>query len=214
MTRLKCDDRRMGFYAKYILPWGIDMACSMAIITAKRQLVVPQAEGIVLELGIGSGHNLPHYDPEKIKKVIGIDPDAAIWKRSAQRRAAVGFPVERIGLSGEEIPLDNNSVDNVLVTYSLCTIPDPVAALREARRVMRPGGRLIFLEHGEAPEENIRKWQSRIDPVWKRLAGGCHTGRPIPKIIEEAGWTLENLNQGYIKGPKPLAFNYWGTARE
>jgi len=203
----------MRFYARHILPWGIDFACGMKMITAQRRRVVPEAEGVVLELGIGSGLNLPHYDPAKITKLIGIDPDEAIWKRAAKRREAAAFPVERIGLSGEDIPLEDKSVDNVVVTFSLCTIPDPVAALREARRVLRPGGQLLFLEHGEAPDASVRKWQRRIDPVWKRLAGGCHSGRPIPTIVAEAGWTIDRLEQGYIKGPKPLAFLYGGSAR-
>jgi SAM-dependent methyltransferase len=121
--------------------------------------------------------------------------------------------VERIGLSGEDIPLDDNRVDNVVVTYSLCTIPDPVKALGEMKRILKPGGRIFFSEHGMAPDENVRKWQNRIDPIWKKIAGGCHTGRDIPDLFAQAGIDFENLEQMYIPGPKPLGYNYWGTAR-
>ena len=156
----------MGFYAKHILPRCLDAACGIGPISKQREKVVPHAEGVVLEIGIGSGQNLPFYNPDKVSKIIGVDPDEHIWKRSAKRRADCQIEVERIGLSGEDVPLDTNSADTVVVTYSLCTIPDAVKALREMTRILKPGGKILFTEHGKAPDEAIHKWQRRIDPLW------------------------------------------------
>lgn len=203
----------MSFYNRHIMPRFINCVCGMSEISDQRQKVVPGAEGLVVEIGIGSGLNLPHYDPAKVSKVIGIDPDEQMWKAGRDRISQSAVPVERVGLSGEQIPLEKHTADTVLVTYSLCTIPDAVAALQEMRRILKPGGRLLFLEHGAAPEEGVRKWQARIDPVWKRLAGGCHSGRPIPQLLDQAGWKIDELSEGYISGPKPLAYNYWGSAK-
>lgn len=202
----------MGFYNQYIMPSLINGLCGMSEITDQRRKVVPQAEGVVVEIGIGSGHNLPHYDAGKVIKVIGIDPDEHMWKAGRDRIRLSAVPVERVGLSGEQLPLDRHMADTVLVTYSLCTIPDAVAALCEMRRILKPGGRLLFLEHGAAPEQSVRKWQGRIDPVWKQIAGGCHSGRPIPKLLEQAGWKIAGMEEGYISGPKVLAYNYLGSA--
>ncbi len=202
----------MGFYNRHIMPNLINGLCGMSEITDQRRKLVPQAEGVVVEVGIGSGHNLPHYDAGKVAKVIGIDPDEHMWKAGRKRVRLSSVPVERVGLSGEQIPLDRHTADTVLVTYSLCTIPDAAAALQEMRRVVKPGGRLLFLEHGAAPEASVRKWQARIDPLWKRIAGGCHSGRPIPNLLEQAGWKIEEMSEGYISGPKPLAYNYLGSA--
>ena len=203
----------MEFYDRHVMPWLIDKACALSVVSAQRQKVVPRATGVVMEVGIGSGLNLPYYDPNQVSKIIGVDPDDQLWKRSARRRSSLPVPVERIGLSGERIALPSESADTVVVTYSLCTIPDPVAALTEMRRILKSGGELLFLEHGEAPSQRVRKWQRRIDPVWKKLAGGCHSGRPIPNLLEEAGWKVHRLEEAYIPGPKVLAYNYWGAAR-
>lgn len=203
----------MGFYARHILPCCLDKACSIGPIEKQRAKIVPFAKGKVLEIGIGSGLNLPHYDPAKVESVTGVDPDEHIWKRSQDRREAVDFPVERIGLSGEDIPMESDSIDSVVVTYSLCTIPDPVRALREMRRVLKPGGDILFCEHGRAPDTNVVKWQKRIDPIWSKIAGGCHSGRDIPGLITQAGLEIDALHQQYIPGPKVLSYNYWGRAR-
>jgi len=202
----------LGFYERHILPFCLDKACGIGPIEKQRAKIVPLAKGRVLEIGIGSGLNLPHYNPEKVSSVIGVDPDAHIWARSEARRAAVEFKVERIGLSGEEIPMENDSADTVVVTYSLCTIPDPVLALREMRRVLKPGGEILFTEHGRAPDRQVEKWQARIDPLWSKLAGGCHSGRDIPELIRQAGLETLELYQQYIPGPKILSYNYWGRA--
>lgn len=202
----------MGFYSTKILPKVLDLACGSKPMEKQRQKVIPQATGEVVEIGIGSGLNLPHYDPAKVTRVIGIDPDDAIWHKASARVAACQFPVERLGLSGERLPLEDACADTIVVTYALCTIPDPVAALREMGRILRPGGHILFTEHGRAPDTRVARWQQRIDPVWKRLAGGCHTGRDIPSLFEQAGLKLARLEQMYIPGPKVLSYNYWGAA--
>jgi ubiquinone/menaquinone biosynthesis C-methylase UbiE len=179
----------------------------------QREKVVPRAEGTVLEIGIGTGLNLPFYDPEKVERLIGLDPSETSWELAAKRAAHLDFDVEFIGLPGEEIPLHDASVDTVLVTYSLCTIPDPIAALRGMARVLRPGGKLIFCEHGRAPDASVVKWQDRINPVWRRLAGGCHLNRDIPGVLRQGGFEISDLQQNYLPGtPKFAGFNYWGAA--
>lgn len=203
----------MGFYAKHILPVCLDKACGIGPISKQRQKVVPLASGTVLEIGIGSGLNLPFYNSEKVSKVIGVDPDEHMWKRSAKTRAKTSMEIERIGLSGEDIPLDKNVADTVVVTYSLCTIPDPVKALKEMTRILKPGGQILFTEHGKAPDANIHKWQNRIDPLWGKIAGGCHTGRDIPELFRQANLQFDSLEEMYIPGPKILSYNYWGAAR-
>ncbi len=203
----------MGFYAKHILPFCLDKACGIGPIEKQRVKIIPFAKGRVLEIGIGSGLNLPHYNPALIETVIGVDPDEHIWTRSQSRRDAANFPVERIGLSGEDIPMNSDSVDTVVVTYSLCTIPNPVKALREMRRILKSDGEILFCEHGRAPDSKVAKWQRRIDPIWSKLAGGCQSGRDIPSLIDQAGLKTTELNQQYIPGPKILSYNYWGRAR-
>ncbi len=202
----------MGFYARHVLPRLLDAACGCGSITYQRELVVPQASGDVVEIGIGSGLNLPFYDPARVSSVTGIDPDDAIWALAADRASACDFPVRRLGLSGERIDLPDASADTVVITYALCTIPDPEAALREAARLLKPDGRVLFTEHGLAPDRSVARWQRRIDPVWSRIAGGCHSGRDIPAIFRRAGLRLHDLQQGYVPGPRVLAYNYWGAA--
>ena len=204
----------MGLYSKHVLPLCLDKACGIGPITKQREKIVPLAEGVVLEIGIGSGQNLPHYNADKVTKIIGVDPDDHIWKRSEGRRASCPIDIERIGLSGEEIPLASNSADSVVVTYSLCTIPDPVKALREMARILKPDGKILFSEHGKSPDAAVHKWQNRIDPLWKKLAGGCHSGRDIPALFDQADLKLRDLKEMYIPGPKVLSYNYWGVATE
>ena len=204
----------MGLYSKHVLPLCLDKACGIGPITKQREKIVPLAEGVVLEIGIGSGQNLPHYNADKVTKIIGVDPDEHIWKRSEGRRASCPIDIERIGLSGEEIPLASNSADSVVVTYSLCTIPDPVKALREMARILKPDGKILFSEHGKSPDVAVHKWQNRIDPLWKKLAGGCHSGRDIPALFDQADLKLRDLKEMYIPGPKVLSYNYWGVATE
>jgi len=204
----------MGFYEKYILPRFINCACSTKPMMKQREKVVPGASGTVLEIGIGTGLNLPYYDPARVEKLIGLDPSEKSWELAAKRAANLDFEVEFIGLPGEEIPLDAASVDTVLVTYALCTIPDPVAALKGMSRVLRPGGELIFCEHGIAPDTTVQRWQARINPAWRAIAGGCNLNRDIPALLQQAGFSMNSLEQEYIPGtPKFAGYNYWGGAR-
>ncbi|MFC3711676.1 class I SAM-dependent methyltransferase [Sphingoaurantiacus capsulatus] len=202
----------MGFYDRHILPKVLHLACGMKPIRYQRRKVVPEASGRVLEIGIGSGLNLPYYDPAKVEKLWGLEPAAEI--RQMAEKAAVGapFPIEFIGLPGESIPLDDASIDTVVTTYTLCTIPDAVATLREMRRVLKPGGKLLFSEHGKAPDAEVKRWQDRLDTVWGHIAGGCHLNRDIPALLREGGFAVEKLDTMYIPGPRPLSFNYWGSA--
>ncbi|HEX7777384.1 MAG TPA: class I SAM-dependent methyltransferase [Parvibaculum sp.] len=204
----------MGFYEKHIVPHLINCACATKPVEYQRKKVVPLAEGTVLEIGIGTGLNLPYYDASKVKKVIGLDPSEVSWKLAGERAKALPFPVEFIGLPGEQIPLDDKSVDTVLVTFSLCTIPDPAKALEGMRRVLKPGGKLIFCEHGAAPDESVRKWQDRINPVWGVIFGGCNLNRKMPAIIEGSGFKIADLQTMYLPStPRIAGFNYWGVAQ-
>ncbi|MCF6219542.1 MAG: class I SAM-dependent methyltransferase [Robiginitomaculum sp.] len=202
----------MGFYNRHILPHVLDCACATKPIRKQRAKIIPLAYGDVVEIGIGSGHNLPYYDQDKVSKLIGIDPDEYVWKKAAAKRTKFHKPLERIGLSGESIPLPDACADTVVVTYSLCTIPDPIKALREMKRLLKPGAKLLFCEHGQAPDTNVHKWQNRIDPIWKNIAGGCHSGRDIPTLLKGAGLSIDVIEQDYIPGPKILSYNYWGQA--
>ena len=180
---------------------------------AQRKLVVPQAIGTVLEIGIGTGLNLPFYDPSQVDRVIGLDPSHTSWKLAASRAANCKFPIEFIGLPDDRIPLDDESVDTVLITYSLCTIPDPVSALHGIAKVMKPSAQLIFCEHGIAPDSKVAKWQNRLNPIWNRFAGGCDLNRDIPELIVAGGFRIESQETGYLEGiPKFANFNYWGRA--
>lgn len=202
----------MGLYEKYVLPKCLHWACNMKPIHKQREKVVPLAAGEVLEIGIGSGLNLPYYKRENVAKLWGLEPAEEMRAMAAKRAEEVGMEVEFLGLPGEEIPLEDNSVDTVLMTYTLCTIPETERALRGMSRVLRPGGRLIFCEHGAAPDAKVRRWQERINPLWKRIAGGCHVNRAIPELIESGGFCIDAMETMYIPGWRPLTFNYWGTA--
>ena len=202
----------MSFYEDYCLPHVINLACGMKAIRKQRHKVVPIAEGRVLEVGMGSGLNIPFYDPRKIDLVWGLEPSAAMRRRAAKAVSAASFEIRWLDLPGEEIPLDDASVDTVLLTYTLCTIPDWQTALQQMRRVLKPSGKLIFCEHGEAPDPSIRRWQSRLNPLWQKIAGGCHLDRPIPAYLQTAGFDIQTMETAYIPGPKVATFNYWGTA--
>ncbi|MFP6662613.1 MAG: class I SAM-dependent methyltransferase [Deltaproteobacteria bacterium] len=202
----------MGFYERRVLPAMLDFAMSQPPIMHQREKVVPRARGRVLEIGLGSGLNLGFYDAEKVDVVLGLEPSAELKQRAAPRAAKADVPLEMVGLIGEDIPLESESVDTVLVTYTLCTIPGVDAALAEMRRVLRPAGELIFCEHGLAPDANVARWQARVEPIWKRLAGGCHLTRDIPKLLQSAGFEVRDLEQLYLPGPRIATYNSWGTA--
>lgn len=204
---------RLGeLYDTRLLPYLLDWACGVRPVSRQRAKVVPLARGRVLEIGIGTGLNLPHYDKSQVSEIIGLDPGTELHGLARKRSREAGVEVELVGLSAERIPFDDASFDTVVVTYTLCTIPDPVAALQEMRRVLRPDGRLLYCEHGLAPDESVRAWQRRMTPAWAKIAGGCHLDRDIPALLRAAGFRLPDLQSLYLPGPRPLVFNYWGTA--
>lgn len=203
----------MKWYEEYCLPYLINCACSMRAIDKQREKVVPLAHGKVLEIGMGSGLNLKHYDRAQVEHLWGLEPSEGMRKKAQSNIVNSGLNVEWLDLPSESIPLADNAADTIVLTYTLCTIPDPVSALKEMRRVLKPEGRLLFSEHGIAPEPSVQKWQARINPVWKKIAGGCNLNRDIPSLISSVGFHIGSLQQCYIKGPKVAAYQYWGQAQ-
>ncbi|WP_323846556.1 class I SAM-dependent methyltransferase [Microbulbifer magnicolonia] len=204
----------MGFYENHCLPHLINCACGLKAFRSQRQIVVPQARGRVLEVGFGSGLNLPYYDPARVEFVWGLEPSAGMRRRARDNVGNSPLDVRWLDLPSEQIPLEDNSADTVLLTYTLCTIADWRRALTEMRRVLRPGGVLIFSEHGSAPDAGVREWQERLNPYWGRAFGGCNLNRPIPRLIEQMGFSIQSMESGYILAPKFAGFNYWGVARQ
>lgn len=202
----------MRLYDTHILPNLVHFACSLRPAMEQRAKIVPLARGLVLEIGIGSGLNLPYYAAEKITKLWGLDPSPAMLGKAEARAHRVRFEIEFLAGQGEEIPLATGSVDTVVITYTLCSIVGVEQALQEMVRVLRPGGQLLFCEHGVAPDVRVRRWQERINPIWKSLGGGCHLNRDIPSLIEQGGFRVEALRAGYISGWRPATYNYWGVA--
>lgn len=203
----------MNWYDRHILPWLIDFACGLPMVQARRQMLVPQARGRVLEIGMGTGRNLPFYDRSKLTQLVGVDPALQMHPLAQRRSDKAGIAVELVGRSAERLPLADDSFDTVVCTYTLCSIPDPAAALHEVRRVLKPGGQFLFCEHGRSPDPAVARWQDRIQPCWTPLAGGCHLDRDVPALLRDAG-LLAKLEQGYISGPRVLAYNYWGQAQK
>ena len=204
----------MNIYEKYCLPHLINRACSLKIVQQQRAKIVPLAEGRVLEIGMGSGLNIPFYNPKKVEIVWGLEPSEGMRKIARENIQKAPFELRWLDLPGEEIPLEDNSVDTVLLTYTLCTIPDWLTALQQMRRVLKPQGKLLFCEHGEAPDGNIRRWQQRINPAWKKIAGGCHLDRPIPAYIKQASFSIKTMESQYLpSSPKFAGYNYWGIAQ-
>lgn len=202
-----------GFYDRHIAPWLVHGACSLGVITEQRQKVVPLAEGDILEVGIGSGLNIPHYDADKVKSVIGVDPDPKMYEIGRSRRENAEFPLEVLKESAEKLSLESESIDTALVTYSFCTIPDPASALSEIRRVLKPTGRLLFCEHGRSTNPGTARWQDRLNPFWKRLAGGCNINRDMSGLIRGAGFSLETIENYSLPGtPGFVGFHYRGSA--
>lgn len=202
----------MGLYGKYILPTVINTICSMPSITSQRQKVVPFAKGRVLEIGMGSGLNLPYYDSSKVEFVLGLELCTKMRTLAKKRAKNLKLDVKFIDQACEDIPLESKSADTVLITYTLCTIPQAVKALNEVRGILKTGGELIFCEHGRAPDKHVQAWQNNVNPIWKRIGGGCHLNRPIPEIIIEGGFKINVLNSKYINTIKSLSYNHWGWA--
>ena len=204
----------MSFYERYCLPHFLNFVCRLKDIQDQREKVVPLAHGRVLEIGMGSGLNIPFYNVNKIELVWGLEPSEGMRKKAQTNLKRAPFEVRWLDLPSEDIPLEDNSVDTVVLTYTLCTIPDWHKALQQMRRVLKPSGSLLFCEHGEAPDESVRKWQKRINPLWGKIAGGCHLNRPIPRYLEGGGFKIKKIDSAYIPGPKIVSFEYWGAASQ
>ena len=200
----------MSVYDKYIVPRITNFFCRHKTLTSQRKKVVPQAKGRVLEIGFGTGLNLGFYDSARVQHIWGLDPSASMWMMVETE--SYPFGIEFIQASAENIPLDQNSVDTILTTYTLCSVPNIIAALKDMRRVLKPGGKLLFCEHGAAPNKKVRKWQNRLNPFWSKLAGGCNLNRPIPTLLEKGGFKVQKMDTMFLPVWKPAAFNYWGAA--
>ena len=202
----------MGFYSDIILPRLCDLAMRNKRLVPFRERVIGAAEGRVLEIGVGSGLNLPFYRPP-VREVLALEPAPRLvtMARSASRGASI--PVSFLEASAEAIPLEDHCVDTIVTTWTLCSIPRAAAALADMRRVLRPGGKLLFVEHGLAPDEGVRRWQDLMTPAWRCISGGCHLNRPIRSMIEGAGFRIDRIETGYMPGPKPMTFMYEGSAR-
>jgi ubiquinone/menaquinone biosynthesis C-methylase UbiE len=200
-----------SWYERHVLPYLLDIACGLSPIAKQRRKVIPQAAGRVLEIGIGTGLNLAFYDKGRVEQLVGIDPARQMHALARKRSQRLGLPVELLQLSAEQLPAASGSFDTVACTYSLCSIADPHAALCEMRRVLKPGGKLLFAEHGLAPDASVARWQVRLEPYWSKIAGGCHLTRDVPRLLTEAGFSA-TMETGYVAWPKTLAFNFVGTA--
>ncbi|GAB5469439.1 MAG: class I SAM-dependent methyltransferase [Rhodospirillales bacterium] len=202
-----------SWYARHVLPRLMDLGCGAASVTALRRALLPEASGRVIEIGLGTGRNLPFYDPAKVARVIGVDPAGAMLLRARTRAEAQAFPVELRALSGEALPFETGEADSLVCTFSLCSIADPDAALAEMRRVLKPDGLLFFAEHGASPEPGVRRWQDRVNAPWGRIAGGCNINRPMVELIEAGGFALRRTQSAYLKGsPKILSYCTSGVA--
>lgn len=202
----------MGFYDRHILPHLIECACGMGDVMKARSQIVPRARGRVLEIGIGTGLNLSFYDASRVEHICGVDPAAQMHPMAQRRAQAISIPVETLPLVIEQIGAETASFDTVVTTFTLCTIPDPVPALQEMRRVLKPGGELLFCEHGTAPDAGPRRWQERLTPLWRPIAGGCHLNRDIPALVAAGGFRVAELQARYLPGPRPFTYVYSGSA--
>ncbi len=206
----------MNPWERYVVPNLIACACSTKPVMKQREKIVPQAEGVVLELGCGSGTNFSLYDAGKVTKLYALEPSPGMMVKAKRTAGALGIgkSIEFLETGAESIPLPDNSVDTVVITFVLCTIPDWEGALRETKRVLKPGGKVLFSEHGLAPDEGVSKWQRRIEPVWKPLAGGCHLTRDTLQLLKGAGFEPDGAETMYLPNtPKIAGFVSWGSAR-
>ena len=202
----------MNFYDRWILPTVIDFAMRQEQLGKYRREVVAAATGRVLEVGVGSGLNLAYYGGQ-VEMVVGIDPSPRLLSIARQRAVAAGVRVCLLQGSAAAIPLGDQSIDTVVMTWTLCSIPDPSAALREMRRVLKPGGKLVFVEHGLSPEPGVERWQHRLTPIWCHLAGGCHLDRKVDGLVRASGFELTRLRTEYAAGPRPVTYMYLGCAQ-
>jgi len=212
LGRIAGRPNRMSFYSKHILPRIIDVSMQNRETRRLREAWIPQAKGEVLEVGVGSGLNLEFYT-QQVTRVYGVDPSVEL-QRIARKRAG-RINVEFLLQSAEnQLPLRSGSIDTVVLTWSLCSIPDPRKALQEMNRTLAPDGQLIFVEHGRAPDSGVAAWQDRLTPIWKRIGGGCHLNRKTDEIIKEAGFRISELTTSYIPGPRLMTYTYQGIAQK
>jgi len=204
----------VNLYERYVLPKMIDVACSTGNVMKARSEIVPQALGKVLEIGIGSGLNLQFYDAKKVSSIVGVDPAAQMQSLAHERAANIDIPVKIIAVDVQGIHAKTDQFDTIVMTFTLCSIDDPVAALQEMARVLKPNGRLLFCEHGLAPDLTVERWQHRLMPFWKPIAGGCHLDRDIPALIRAGGFVIDDLNEAYLPGPRPMSYVYSGVAQQ
>ena len=205
----------MSFYDKYILPKVLNCTCASKPIRYQRDKIVPLAEGVVLDVGIGSGLNIPFYNKSKINYLYGLDPSKELLDLAKSIAKENQLEVDFLQCSAESIPLPDRSIDTVLITYTMCTIPDVALSNSEIMRVLKDDGKLLFCEHGLAPDKNIAKWQKRINPLWGKIAGGCNLNRDIPKLISSSGFKISNMEEMYLPStPKFAGYNYWGVAKK
>ena len=201
-----------NWYERHVLPKLIDTACSQPPMTRLRETYVSQAAGEVLELGIGSGLNLTHYNTDLVSSITGVDPAASITEKAAERAERLQLPVEVLGISGEALDADDNAFDTIVCTWTLCSIPNPYRAVDEMRRVLKPGGKVIFVEHGKSDDAGVFRWQRRLEPLWKKIGGGCHLTRRADDLLRDGGFALDQFSSGYEQGPKFAAFMMHGIA--
>jgi ubiquinone/menaquinone biosynthesis C-methylase UbiE len=202
----------MGLYAKYVLPRAIDLAMRNEDATRLRATWIPQAHGEVLEVGIGSGLNLPFYTTG-VSHIFGLDPSIELQQMAHKRAATVPGRITFVSQSAEQpIPLANASIDTVVSTWTLCSIPNVSAALQEMKRVLKTTGKFIFIEHGRSRDPGVARWQNRLAPSWRHIAGGCHLNRKIDDLIREAGFQIMEINAFYLPGPRPMTYTYQGIA--
>jgi ubiquinone/menaquinone biosynthesis C-methylase UbiE len=204
----------MGLYARHLGPRLVRCVCSMEDVRREREKVVPLAVGIVLEIGIGPGLNLPLYDPARVERVIGVDPNESFLRLGRDERSRCAVPLEIVVAPAEALPLEDASIDTAVVTFTLCSVDDPLQALAKVRRVLKPDGRVLFLEHGLSDDPDVARWQRRLNPVWRPFAVGCNLTRPVRELFVEAGFRLDEVETYYMpRTPAPIGFQCRGIAR-
>jgi ubiquinone/menaquinone biosynthesis C-methylase UbiE len=202
----------MGFYQRWIVPRLLDLAMRNRVLDPYRQRTIETARGVVLEVGVGSGLNLPLYGPA-VTRVVAVDPSPELLRLASKRTADAVVPVSRLQGSAEYVPFADAAFDTIVMTWTLCSISNPIEALAEMRRVLKPGGRLLFVEHGLSPEISTARWQHRLTPYWKRISGGCHLDRKMDELIRAAGFQIDAIEMAYMQGPKRWTFMYQGSAK-
>ena len=202
-----------GLYNNYILPRVTDFLCSSKPAMIQRKKILPFASGKIVEIGIGSGLNLPLYDGQQVENIIGVDSSESMLQLAEKHISNSNFPVQLVNASAENIPVVSDFADTIVTTYTLCSISDIPSVFEEIRRILKPGGKFIFCEHGLAPDRNVQKWQNRLNPMWRKFGGGCNLNRNIPELIRQCSFDISSLNSMYIPGPRIASYNYWGIAK-